>query len=186
MFVKKYPMRATDDRYRNERIRLELALRLISHEARTGTIRHLTDLSDDRIRKLYGSYFKHDSNPVRRRRGKSPSQITPLVRTRELRLESSALVALMASCGVLDGERRPTRSAPHARLELGQRLCQTHETYLAMVNEPRLSFEALWNLYRNIVGGDELGSHRCDECQSWYVYDALALTGDACPLCQPA
>lgn len=179
-------MRATDDRYRNERVRLELALRLIAHEARTGTIRHLTDLSDDRIRKLYASYFKHDRSPVRRRRGKSPSQITPLVKTRELRLESSALVALMTSCGILDGERRPTRAAPHARLELGQRLCQAHETYLAMVTEPRFNFEATWNLYRNLVGGDELASRRCGGCQSWYVYDALALAGDACPLCYKA
>lgn len=176
-------MRATDDRYRNERSRLELALRLIGHEARTGTIRHLTDLSDDRIRKLYTSYFKHHPNPVRRRRGKSPSQITPLVRTRELRLESSALVSLMASCGILDGERRPTRSALHARLELGQRLCQAHETYLQIVIAPSLSFESTWNLYRNLVGGQELGSKRCDRCSSWYVFDALTLAADACPVC---
>ena len=176
-------MRATDDRYRNERSRLELALRLIGHEARTGTIRHLTDLSDDRIRKLYTSYFKHHPSPVRRRRGKSPSQITPLVKTRELRLESSALVALMTSCGVLDTECRPTQAAPHARLELGQRLCQAHETYLQVVSEPRLSFEATWNLYRNLVEGDELGSKRCEQCQAWHVFDALTLTRADCPLC---
>ncbi len=50
------PMRVSDDRYTRDRQRLDLALRLIRHEARTFTIRQWTGLSDDRIRKLYRSY----------------------------------------------------------------------------------------------------------------------------------
>ena len=49
-------MRVSDDRYTRDRQRLDLALRLIRHEARTFTIRQWTGLSDDRIRKLYRSY----------------------------------------------------------------------------------------------------------------------------------
>ena len=49
-------MRITDDRYTRDRLRLDLALRLIGHEARTRTIRSWTGLTDDRIRKLYRSY----------------------------------------------------------------------------------------------------------------------------------
>ena len=66
-------MRATDDRYRGEQARFELALRMIKHEARTGTIRYWTGLNDDRIRKLYTTYFKFGDDPVRRRRGRSPT-----------------------------------------------------------------------------------------------------------------
>ena len=51
-------MRATDDRYRAEQAKFELAMRMIRHEARTGTIRYFTGLNDDRIRKLYTTYFK--------------------------------------------------------------------------------------------------------------------------------
>ena len=51
-------MRATDDRYRGEQAKFELAIRMIEHEARTGTIRYLTGMNDDRIRKLYTTYFK--------------------------------------------------------------------------------------------------------------------------------
>ena len=77
-------MRATDNRYRGEKIRFELAMRMIQHEARTGTIRYFTSLSDDRIRKLYTSYFKfNDAARVKRRRGTSPTQIAPLVQTPE-------------------------------------------------------------------------------------------------------
>jgi hypothetical protein len=50
-------MRATDDRYRAEQAKFDLAMRMIRHEARTGTIRYFTGLNDDRIRKLYTSYF---------------------------------------------------------------------------------------------------------------------------------
>ncbi len=46
-------MRISEDRYDRDRQRLELALRFLTHEARTQTIRHWTGLSDDRIRKLY-------------------------------------------------------------------------------------------------------------------------------------
>ena len=52
-------MRLTDDRYANERTQFELALRMIRHEARTRTIRECTGLSDDRIRKLYCTYFRN-------------------------------------------------------------------------------------------------------------------------------
>jgi hypothetical protein len=46
-------MRVSDDRYTRDRQRLDLALRLIRHEARTFTIRQWTGLSDDRIRKVW-------------------------------------------------------------------------------------------------------------------------------------
>jgi hypothetical protein len=49
-------MRISEDRYDRDRQRLELALRFLTHEARTQTIRVWTGLSDDRIRKLYKSY----------------------------------------------------------------------------------------------------------------------------------
>jgi hypothetical protein len=46
-------MRISENRYERDRQRLELALRFLTHEARTQTIRVWTGLSDDRIRKLY-------------------------------------------------------------------------------------------------------------------------------------
>jgi hypothetical protein len=67
-------MRATDDRYRGEQAKFDLAMRMIKHEARTGTIRYLTGMNDDRIRKLYTSYFKHGEEPVRWQRGRSPTR----------------------------------------------------------------------------------------------------------------
>ena len=91
-------MRVTDDRYAGEISQFELALRMIRHEARTRTIRECTGLSDDRIRKLYGTYFRNAGNArVRRRRGKSPRQIGRFVKNPDHQLQSTTLVALFCA-----------------------------------------------------------------------------------------
>ena len=91
-------MRVTDNRYATERSQFELALRMIGHEARTRTIRDCTGLSDDRIRKIYSTYFRNTGNvQVRRRRGKSPQQVGPFVKNPLNQLEATTLVALFST-----------------------------------------------------------------------------------------
>ena len=91
-------MRLTDNRYASEKAQFELALRMIQHEARTRTIRECTGLSDDRIRKVYATYFRDTGpQPVRRRRGKSPQQIGMFVKTPANQLEATTLVALFCA-----------------------------------------------------------------------------------------
>ena len=70
-------MRITDNRYSAELDKYDLAVRMIRHEARTGTIRACTGFSEDRIRKIYGTYFKPvvGTATIRRHRGKSPRRI---------------------------------------------------------------------------------------------------------------
>ena len=87
-------MRATDNRYAGERERFDLAMRMIGHEARTGTIRLLTGFTEDRIRKIYLTYFPGGSAGVRRRRGKSPTQVAPFVNSTRRQGEASLLASL--------------------------------------------------------------------------------------------
>ena len=102
-------MRATDDRYRGEQARFDLAMKMIRLEARTGTIRYFTGLNDDRIRKLYTTYFKFSEAPVRRQRGRSPTRVAPLVRTPQRALESGVLANLLFANGLLSVEIHPDR-----------------------------------------------------------------------------
>lgn len=175
-------MRVTDDRYRGEQERFELAMRMISHEARTGTIRFWTGLSDDRIRKLYASYFKYQGRPVRRRRGRSPSQIGPLVKSPERALESGVLANSLFANHVLRpaGETQPQL---RCNLKLGHRFCESFETYMALIPRPALNIEWGWNLLLSIRRGDELGIARCAQCSLCYIIDLLALPRDRCPSC---
>src|SRR5512139_878375 len=107
-------MRITDDRYTRDRLRLDLALRLIRHEARTCTIRDWTGLSDDRIRKLYKSYVEHAKDArIRRHRGKAPRQAAYFLRNAELRLQAANLASFMCQLGLIAG----TAPAPGGSLE---------------------------------------------------------------------
>jgi hypothetical protein len=174
-------MRATDDRYRGEQARFELAMRMIGHEARTGTIRYWTGLSDDRIRKLYTAYFKHADLRVRRRRGRSPSQIAPLVKTPLRALESGIFAKLLAANRILpNNDQHPCLEK---NIRLGHRFCECYETYRALVPRPTLNFEWGWNLLVSIRRGDELGMQQCEFCGVCYIVDLLALPKNTCPGC---
>jgi hypothetical protein len=176
-------MRATDDRYRGEQAKFELAMRMIKHEARTGTIRYWTGINDDRIRKLYSTYFKYGDLPVRRRRGRSPTRVAPLVRTPTRALESGLFANLLLANGLFSIDNPPGPSLKGS-VDLGHRFCECFETYDVLVPRGVLSFEWGWNLLMSIRRGEELGIARCEACSVCYVFDLLSLPRSACPACR--
>ena len=180
-------MRLTDDRYASERSQFELALRMIRHEARTHTIKDCTGLSDDRIRKLYTTYFRDTGNgKVKRRRGKSPQQVGPFVKPLLNQLEATTLIALFCASLLLriDSANRVHACWPRPDVEYGHRVCRAFETYLLLHPRPRLSFEWAWSLLQNISKNDELVLATCAGCRATYVQDAYALDHRTCPCCE--
>lgn len=179
-------MRLTDDRYAGERCQFELALRMIRHEARTRTIRDCTGLSDDRIRKLYSTYFRDSDRRVRRRRGKSPQQVALFVKNPENQLEATTLVALFCANLLLriDDADRVSPCWPRPDVEYGHRVCRAYETYLLLHRRPQLTFEWTWNLLHNMEKNDELQLSICHDCEARYVQDAYALDTHMCPSCE--
>ncbi|MGI9235841.1 MAG: hypothetical protein ACR2QZ_00495 [Woeseiaceae bacterium] len=179
-------MRLTDDRYSGERRQFELALRMIRHEARTRTIRECTGLSDDRIRKLYATYFRDSGRlDVKRRRGKSPRQVTRYVKSPEHQLQATTLVALFCA-GLLvriDIEDKVHACWPRPDVEFGHRLCRAYETYQLLHDDTKLNFEWAWNLLQCISCNDELYLAQCRGCDARYVQDAYALDHKICPSC---
>ncbi len=180
-------MRLTDDRYATERRQFELALRMIGHEARTRTIRECTGLSDDRIRKLFATYFRGDATRgIKRRRGKSPRQVMRFVKNPKNRLQSTTLVSLFCA-GLLiriDSQVGVRACWPRPDVEFGHRLCRAYEHYLLLHEDPRLSFEWAWNLLHAISWNDELYLANCGQCGAHYVQDAYALDSGICHSCE--
>ena len=179
-------MRLTDDRYAEERRQFELALRMIHHEARTRTIRDCTGLSDDRIRKLFATYFRSRGKAnVRRRRGKSPQQVSLFVKNPLNQLQATTLVALFAANLLLRIDEKDAVHPcwPRPDVEYGHRLCRAFETYQILHRRPQLSFEWAWNLLQNISRNDELRLSMCADCRVRYVQDAYALDHRTCPSC---
>ncbi|MBK7251420.1 MAG: hypothetical protein IPI06_11300 [Gammaproteobacteria bacterium] len=176
-------MRITDDRYSRDRLRFDLALRFIRHEARTHTIRTWTGLTDDRIRKLYRSYLREaDGQPVPRHRGKSPRQAGFFMRSARIQQETAILASLCCLHGVL-APRDASHLRPPGSITRGELLCQAFETYRACVPNAQISFEHAVFLIGALGRGDELALASCPGCGSLNVRDRLALRERHCPHC---
>lgn len=169
-------MRVSDDRYTRDRQRLDLALRLIRHEARTFTIRQWTGLSDDRIRKLYRSYvMNEEASRVLRHRGKSPRQAAFFFKTEELNFQAAQLASLFVVYGLLCGTVFKLESRYRVgSLESGVLLCQAYEAYLELHAPASISFEHAWFLLLALTRRDELGMARCTVCGGLHLHDLLS------------
>src|SRR4051812_17763261 len=182
-------MRISDDRYSRDRLRLDLALRFIHHEARTQTIRAWTGLTDDRIRKLYRTYLcEAGGRSVARHRGKSPRQAAFFTRSLRMRREA----AVFASLGSLFGLITPqaitveTGAQPAPTVTRGALLCETFEVYRALVGDAQISFEHAVFLLGALHSGDELRVMHCRECGGVLVTDRLTLRTPVCNDCAGA
>lgn len=178
-------MRVTDDRYTADIDKFNLAIRMIRHEARTGTIRTCTGFSEDRIRKIFNSYCR-DGCSVRRHRGKTPTRIRQFVNSTTRQLEATLLASLFLLCEAarIDRNGRAESTTGSDRVALGERLCQAYEAYRDLQADGRLSFEWGWNLYHSLVASRELYFAHCDICGGHYVQDAYALDYRRCPFCE--
>lgn len=177
-----------NDSYCHEHQRQDLALRMIRHEARTCTIRECTGLTDDRIRRLYRVYSKQVSEaPLRRRRGKSPRQVTFFVRNTHAQFESSLLASAFAAFGLLQPQRHGSSkscSVAPGSLEYGQLFCDAYETHQQLLSTATLSFEHAWFLLQLLNRSGDLQAVRCRHCDSHYLRDRFNICRRTCPTCR--
>lgn len=174
-------MRITDSRYDRDRLRLTIAFRMIGHEARTHTIRQATQLSDDRIRKLFRDYVRDQPHtPVRRRRGKSPRQMSYFRRTPQHELQAATLGSLLRCCGLLNRSSPPQRPS----LEEVARFCDVFETFAGLCPQPAITFEHAWFLLQVLSRENEFVLDACQDCQSLWIRDTLDILPDNCAACR--
>jgi hypothetical protein len=180
-------MRVSDDRYTRDRQRLDLALRLIRHEARTFTIRQFTGLSDDRIRKLYRSYCQQGAaTAVTRHRGKSPRQAAFFFRNPEVTFHAAQLASLFLLYGLVGAASGALESRYRfGSLESGTLLCQAYEAYRELHAPVSISFEHAWFLLLALARRDEVGMTRCEDCGGLRLRDLLARHKQTCCNCHP-
>ena len=156
-------MRISDARYSRDRLRFDLALRFIQHEARTSTIRLWTGLTDDRIRKLYRSYIADDGGEeVTRHRGKSPQQATFFTRTPAMRQETAVLASVCYLLGVMPASRVADAQRALPGMQRG---------------------EAVY-LVTALARGDEIAATLCSDCRGLIVVDRYATPGRRCGNCE--
>jgi hypothetical protein len=175
-------MRITDSRYDRDRLRLAVAYRLIRHEARTHTIRQCTELSADRIRKLFRDYIRTQPElAVRRRRGKSPRQMDFFRRSATLEMEAGAVASLLRACALL---ARPGRLLQRPTLDEVARFCDAYDAFRSVCPGSAITFEHAWYLRHALVLHDEYELAHCRDCHALWVRDTLGVERTTCPACR--
>jgi len=177
-------MRHTDNRYNHERRSLAVAMRMIRFEARTCTIQRCTGLSEDRIRKLYKSYFAHEQSGTQivRRRGKSPREIDCVLRNARLQQQASLLAGAFATLGLLP--RPPSGGTLLIDAALGDKLCDAYDVYRQLLSDNPLSFEHAWFLWQALAKGSDLQLRSCPHCDGLTLQDRFSIRMRNCPWCE--
>lgn len=176
-------MRISNDRYSRDRLRYDLAVRFIDHEARTHTISDWTGLTEDRIRKLFRAYLGEGPQCVRRLRGKSPHLVSFFMRSPQRKYESSILASLCCLFGVV-----PRQPAPDAERTLpdvlrGTALCQAYEAFRVLLPASPITFEHTVLLVKAVARGEELRIIHCTDCGGVVVADKLSVRDPRCGPC---
>ncbi|MEJ2513699.1 MAG: FlhC family transcriptional regulator [Gammaproteobacteria bacterium] len=180
-------MRVTDDRYAGERDQFDLAMRLIHHQARTHIITQCTGFSPDRVRKLYGTYFKgRRGRRVSRHRGKSPTSVEVFVKNPRCQAQASLLAHVLIAWGLVRLREGLAAEAGRRddRLAFGRAFCEAYEEFRRLEPDSGLSFEQAWNLFTALTQRRSLLLFDCEGCGTLYVQDALALDRRRCPACR--
>ncbi len=179
-------MRLTDDRYTQQRLRLEVALRMIRLEARTATIRESTGVSEDRIRKLHRAYLSDPgTKSIVRKRGKSPQQIYCLTHNLQTRLDATLLAGILQATGAFDEIARNPKKI--ADVKSAAHLCDIYELFTKLrplSPSSDFSFEHAWFLVRALIDGTEITLAPCARCCGLTLRDLYGPRQPICPLCE--
>src|ERR1700720_4776672 len=179
-------MRVSNKCYNRELRSIELARRMLSHEARTQTICAWTGLKGDRVRTL-SRVLGWDSvgRGAPRQRGPSPSKLSLLMASPSLRDEAPAIAGLCWCYHVIPREPCTDARKRLPGIERGERMCDALEFFRQMVPETRITLEQVVLLVFTLAERDgwELGV--CANCPAAILTDRLALSRALCAYCQP-
>jgi hypothetical protein len=178
-------MRLSDHDYGRDLRGINLALRLLRHEARLSTVCAWTGFNEERVRILSRSRRRHQVNRVAgTHRGPSPRRVRPLFASLTLRSEGAAMAGL---CRVL--EVIPAKPISNARVRLpgvanGERLCDAFELFREIVPSARLTLEQAISLVYAVSEGQLCSLDHCTRCRALILVDHLSLTRRVCTHCQ--
>ena len=178
-------MRLTDDRYTQQRRRLEVALRMINHQARSATIRECTGISEDRVRKLHRTYLAQTPDAPQRKRGKSPRQVHCLTHNLQARADAALMAGIFHSIGLVDELRR--RPEGKMDTEAAARLCDGFELFSMVrprIQRNEFTLEHAWFLIRSLARNEVVEAATCERCAGLTLQDRYARKRLFCPLCE--
>ena len=175
-------MNEMDDPFSRDQMRIEVARRMVCHQARTQTITHYTNLTRNRLATLRRRWSVSQDM---RRRGPPPRSIAIFLRTPRARSEAAAMAAMCINFDALPirflaggGEARPP-------LVEAARYCETFEAYRACVPDSKIEFEELLLLAQELAKGDLVKLTTCKGCNAAIVLLTCEAPRRTCSHCDP-
>jgi hypothetical protein len=174
-------MRISDERYRRDLRRLQVAWQMILLGARTPTIMRWTRLSKYNVRKLRNEYGG-DGVPRDRLRGKAPFRVEFFCKSAALRAETPALVGLLRHFRALPAPGEVTvEELPE--LTRAERLCTALEEFRAICPTSEIDFERVVILMKELVRGELIRVTTCTMHPELVVHDCLVAREPMCAYC---
>ena len=174
-------MRVSEDRYTRDLRRIQLAHRLIRHEARTYWIRAFTRFTEGRIRNLLRSYGLA-SDGVHRYRGSPPRLYTRLTVPKN-HSEASALAGIAFVRHLVPEERVPNAWRTLPNLDFGETLCDAFELGRLMIPGGTLNLDRFFLLVMALAERQLTVGH-CSHCRALILLDPLGAKRRVCVHCE--
>jgi len=174
-----------DDRLGGYFRRYQLALRMMSHGARTQTVIAWTGLTRDQLvtqRRRWGF------GPEDRQRGPAPRAFHVFFRSRRHQAEASLFASLCRILGAIP------RDAPRSRrewvellpnVESGERLCEALEAFQEWESKADLDFERAVLLAIGVMHAQDVTLAECSDCHGATLVEGYQRTYANCGYCGP-
>jgi hypothetical protein len=173
-------MNYTDDPFSRDLKRIEVARRMVLHQARTQTIVNFTNLTRNRLATLRRRWCVPDDS---RRRGPPPRSLGAFLRTPWARSEAAAIISLCLALEALPNRSSNSEAAAITRLEIADRLCEVYEAFRTWIPNSTIEFEELLLLATELANGNLIKLSTCRGCKSATLIFACGIPRRNCPHC---
>jgi len=175
-------IQVTDDRLGGYFRRYQLAIRMMSHGARTQTVIAWTDLTRDQLvtqRRRWG--FGKEI----RQRGPAPSAFHVFFKSRRHRSEAALFASICHIVGAITAQLGTEAARLRPCLENGELLCDALEAFREWAPDAELDFEHALQLAAGVVHAEHVTLGWCSDCRSATLFEGSRRVYANCGLCLP-
>ena len=171
----------TDDQIGRYFRRRQLGLRLLSHGARTKTVRKWSGLTRDQLLTLRRRWAIPAGEG---RQGRPPSSYGVFFGSALKRGEAALFAALCQAVGVMSAKRGKDSANGLPSVESGERLCEAYELFKVWAPDANLDFTKAELLLVGVVEQQSIELTHCEQCHSALLIDRLGNHRSQCPHCK--
>jgi hypothetical protein len=170
----------TDDKLGGYFRRYQLALRMMTHGARSQTVCAWSGLTRDQLvtqRQRWGF------DPDERRRGPAPTALHVFFKSMRHRSEAALFASMCRIVGAIPLGRGLAEMKRLPNLENGELLCEALEAFREWRPESELEFEHAVLLARGVVQGENVTLGHCSDCRAATLSDGARRLYTNCGHC---